>query len=396
MKVALNILGEDPGQPTGALQYYQHLAAALAELAPQDTFYLLLSKRLADHFLWADPNLQPVIFPYSNEARVGRVLTEHLVVPRTLSRLGVDVLNSGNVAPAFVPCALVATVKTMHAFVTPGSLTWSTRAYRRVLGGRSVRRAEVVIANSRSNAEDIVRFFRIPNEKVRIVSEAVDHGRFKPSSDPPGNLHALRGWGIRRPFVLFVSSLWRYKNAETLIAAFGRVAQRIPTHDLVVVGYPRDKAYTESLHRLVDESGLQDRVKFVGGVPHPETARLYQCASVFVYPSLYETFGLTILEAMACGCPVVTSDSSSMPEVAGGAAVLFPPKDAERLADALVGILRDPERRQALTDAGLRRAADFSWRRTAEQTYAAYCDALRLRGERRGGKRGASNRAPDA
>ena len=370
MKVAINILTENPLYPTGALQYYQHLVAELVDLAPNDEFFLFVSEGLRTFFRRESPNLQFIKFPSSNESRSKRILTEHVRFPSVLRKLGIDVFNCGNIAPLVVPCALVATVKTMHAYTNPKSMTWSGRRYRKVLGRRTVNRAEVVLANSQSNKDDIERYFGIESDKIETAFEAVNHDIFKPADEPSGSRPH------QRPYILFVSSLWRYKNAESLIRAFARFRDALPDHDLLFVGHPRDQGYTHGLQREVISLSLQERIRFCGGLEHRETAVLYQHADVFVYPSLYETFGLTILEAMACGCPVVTSNVSSMPEIAGGAAELVSPTDVEGLANAIVRVVTDSGLAKAMRKRGLSRAADFTWRRTAETTYAAYEKAL--------------------
>ena len=140
---------------------------------------------------------------------------------------------------------------------------------------------------------------------------------------------------MTKPFVLFVSSLWRYKNAAGLIRAFAAAKAELGDRQLVLVGPDRDREYVAELRALADELGIADDVVWVGGVPLAETVPFYRCADVFVYPSFNETFGLPILEAMACGCPVVTSNTTAMPETAGGAALLADPADPESIADAL-------------------------------------------------------------
>ena len=135
---------------------------------------------------------------------------------------------------------------------------------------------------------------------------------------------------MTKPFVLFVSSLWPYKNCDGLLRACAHARADFGDRQLAIVGPDRDEKYGAALHALVAELGIARDVVFVGGVPLEETVRFYRAADVFVYPSFNETFGLPILEAMACGCPVVTSDTSAMPETAGGAAVLCDPGDRRR------------------------------------------------------------------
>ena len=162
----------------------------------------------------------------------------------------------------------------------------------------------------------------------------------------------MASYGVTKPFVLFVSSLWPYKNCDGLLRAWALARGDLGDRQLAIVGPGRDEKYVARLHALAAELGISADVVFVGGVPLEETVRFYQAADVFVYPSLNETFGLPILEAMACGCPVVTSDTSAMPETAGGAAVLSDPTDPASIARAIVEAAGPG--RDRLRDAGLR------------------------------------------
>jgi glycosyltransferase involved in cell wall biosynthesis len=177
-----------------------------------------------------------------------------------------------------------------------------------------------------------------------------------------------------------VSSLFPYTNCDGLLRAWARGRSRLGGRQLAIVGPAREQPYFQVLTRLVSELHLEDDVVFVGGVPLETTALFYQGADVLVYPSRNETFGLPILEAMACGCPVVTSDVSAMPETAGGAAVLAPPDDPDAIADAIVAALAGTPR---LRELGLRRAAQFTWGATAAATLDVYREAAERRRMRR-------------
>ena len=181
--------------------------------------------------------------------------------------------------------------------------------------------------------------------------------------------------------MLFVSSLWPYKNCAGLLRAWALARHDLGDRSLAIVGPGRDKQHVAELQGLAEELGITQDVIFVGGVPLEETVRFYQAADAFVYPSLNETFGLPILEAMAAGCPVVTSDVSAMPETAGGAAVLSDPKDPASIARAIaeaVGPSRD-----RLRDAGLQRASQFTWAATAAATLDVYREAAERRRHRK-------------
>jgi glycosyltransferase involved in cell wall biosynthesis len=269
----------------------------------------------------------------------------------------------------------------MHAFTAPDSVKPLTRAYRRLGYPRSVQVAEAIIINSESLRSEIEHHLKVDPRKLKLIHEAVDHDLFKPG-DTAAARARVASYGVTKPFVLFVSSMWPYKNCDGLLRAWAKARGELGDRQLAVVGPVRDEKYGALLHSLTAELGIAEDVVFVGGVPLEETVRFDQAADVFVYPSFNETFGLPILEAMACGCPVVTSDTSAMPETAGGAAVLSDPGDPASIARAILQAV-GPER-DRLREAGLRRAGQFTWGATAASTLDVYREvAERRRGTRK-------------
>jgi glycosyltransferase involved in cell wall biosynthesis len=244
---------------------------------------------------------------------------------------------------------------------------------------RSARVADAIIINSESLRSEIQRYLKVDETKLRLIYEAVDHDLFKPG-DAGAARAAVAAHGVTKPFVLFVSSLWQYKNCDGLLRAWAVARRELGDRQLVIVGAGRDEKYLASLRALAAELGIAGDVVFVGGIPLEQTVNFYRAADLFVYPSLNETFGLPILEAMASGCPVVTSDVSAMPETAGGAAVLADPKDPASIARAIVEAA-SPDR-DRLRDLGLRRAAQFTWGATAAATLDVYREAAELQQHR--------------
>jgi len=343
--------------------------------APDDEIHLVVSPSLRPHFEFSAPNLRFLMLPASNERTLARLAGEHLLLAPKLRSAGIDVLNTGNVAPLWSPCRLVATIKTMHAFTSPGTLPLAKRLYRRIVGGRTARNAALIISNSESNKADIIRYFGVAAAKIRIIHEALDHNVFNPAEDPDERDDLLARLDIRQPFVLFVSSLWRYKNAEVLIRATHAWREQLPDLQTAIVGYHPDSGYVNELKSLVAQLNIADRVRFTGGAGQSDIAHLYRAAECLVYPSEDETFGLPLPEAMACRCPVVASTAGSLPEIAGGAARLFEPHDDEALAAHVIGLSEDPDARADMVARGVERAAQFNWRRTAKETLAVYREA---------------------
>ncbi len=284
-------------------------------------------------------------------------------------------------APVVNPSwSLVIHIKTLHAYTTPEALSRAARIYRQVSYPRSARKAQAIIINSRSLQAEIERYLDVDPRKLRLIYEAVDHELFQPG-DAEEARAIVASHGVTRPFALFVSALWPYKNCEGLFRGWARARSRLGNRQLAIVGGTRDERYEQSLRSLAAELGIADDVVFVGRLHLEQTVDFYRAADLFVYPSLNETFGLPILEAMACGCPVATSNISAMPETANGAAVLFDPADPASIAQGIIDGIASGDR---LRDAGLRRAAEFNWGNTAAATLDVYREARDLRRAARG------------
>jgi len=370
MRVGINLLTEDTRIPTGAHWFWTRIIPEMARrLEPGEELHLLVSPTSRRAHQDYGPNVHYITYPWSNERRTLRTLSEHLYSPLRLPIRRIDVLNTLTAPIANPTWALVLHMKTMHAYTDPEALGLAPRAYRRMNYPRSARVADAIIINSESLRSEIERYLDVDPRKLKLIYEAVDHDLFKPA-DAELAKRKLEKFGVTKPFVLFVSSLWRYKNCDGLLRAWVTARHELEGRQLVIVGHGRDETYAAELRSLAAELGIAEDVVFVGGVPLEETAHFYQAAEVLVYPSFNETFGLPILEAMACGCPVVTSNVSAMPEIAGGAALLCDPTDPASIARAMVDAAGPHWDR--LRHLGLQRANQFTWGSTAAATLDVY------------------------
>jgi glycosyltransferase involved in cell wall biosynthesis len=382
MRVAINLLSEDPAHPSGAHWFWTRVIPEMGRrLAPGEELCLVVSPKSRLMHQDYGPGIRYITFPWSNERRKLRTLSEHLYSPVRLPLSHIDVLNTGIAPLVNVSWSVVTHIKTMHAFTAPDSVAPLTLAYRRLGYPRTMQVAEAIIINSESLRAEIKQHLEVDDRKLRLIYEAVDHELFRPGDAAQARAR-VAAHGVIKPFVLFVSSMWPYKNTDGLLRAFAQVQAELGDRQLAIVGPIRDEKYGDSLHALTAELGLTDRVVWVGGVPLEETVEFYRAADVLVYPSFNETFGLPILEAMASGCPVVTSDTSAMPETAGGAAVLANPADPASIARAMLEALEGQDR---LRDAGLRRAGQFTWGATAASTLDVYREAAEGRRHRQKG-----------
>lgn len=380
MRVAINLLTDNPDSPSGAHWFWTRVIAEMAKrLEDGEELHLLVSPKSRPHHQGYGPKVSYITYPWSNERRTLRTLSEHLYSPLRLPASRIDVLNT-LIAPAInVSWSLVIHMKTLHAYTTPGAISLLPRLYRRLNYPRTARAADAIIINSLSLRSEIQRHLDVDSSKLKLIYEAVDHDLFQPG-DASLARSEVAAYGVTKPFVLFVSSLWPYKNGDGLLRAWALVRDELKGRQLAIVGPGADEKYAARLRALAAELGIADDVVFVGGVRLEETVRFYQAADAFVYPSLNETFGLPILEAMACACPVVTSDVSAMPETAGGAAVLCDPQDPASIARAIAEATGPG--RDRLRDQGLRRAAQFTWGATAAATLDVYREAAERRKSR--------------
>ncbi len=303
-----------------------------------------------------------------------RVAWEQLAQPWALRRAGVHLLH----ATAFVSpwLALVPAVITVHdlSFLRfPERFRPANRLYLSTLTRLSCRRARRVIAVSRATADETVRLLSVPPERVDVVPHGVDHARFRPI--PPNQVAAFRQErGLPERFVLFLGTLEPRKNLKRLIEAFAHTGMARQGIKLVIAG--GKGWYYHEIFERVAELDLEDAVYFSGFVPDAELPLWYNAATVFVYPSSYEGFGMPLLEAMACGTAVIGSDASCMPEVVGDAGLLVPPHDVVGLADSLGRLMADANLRADLGQRGRARAATYTWEATAAATVASYRRAL--------------------
>jgi glycosyltransferase involved in cell wall biosynthesis len=273
--------------------------------------------------------------------------------------------------PMACACPAVVTVHDLSFYRYPQAFRRFNRAYLGWITRVSVRKAARVIAVSESTRQDVIAFCGVPGERVVVVPNGVT-GEFCPA-DARAVAEFRRRKGLPERFILFLGTLEPRKNIERLLEAYarmvaGRAAREAPT--LVIAG-ARGWFY-DTIFARAGRLGLADRVIFPGFVPAEELPWWYRAAELFVYPSLFEGFGLPVLEAMACATPSITSSVSSLPEVAGDAAVLVAPEDTAALAAAMARVLDDPALAARMRAAGLRQAARFPWTRTARETVAVY------------------------
>lgn len=301
-----------------------------------------------------------------------RIVWEQLIQPLVLRRAGIDLLHAlAFVAPLAAPCPFVVTVYDLSFLRYPEAFRPFNRWYLRTFTRHSVKRARAVIAISESTRQDVIKLLGAPPERVHTIYCGVDE-YFHPL--PAAEVTAFRAaQGLPDQFVLFLGTLEPRKNVDGLIRAYAQWRTQEPHAPLLIIAGGKGWYYRH-IFSLVESLNLTTSVRFADYVPQSELPLWYNAASFFVYPSHFEGFGLPVLEAMACGVPVITSTTSALPEVAGadGTAVLVNPADVTALAQAMQQMMTDPDWRTGIAERGLTRAASFRWEKTARETVEVY------------------------
>jgi glycosyltransferase involved in cell wall biosynthesis len=368
-----------PGQTAGGGQYAYQLTRALAAIDPVNAYLLYPVFYYIVH-----PDFRRADLPTAANMRVAqRWLPPDLV--RFLWRqdrsdrfkellLGnVDIVHSTTFcAPRFHRRRrrLVVTIYDL-SFVSHPESHMSANVEHCLRGTKlAIDRADALIAISESTRRELIETMGAPPARIVVTPLAADPGLGR-VSDPGRLAAARRRYELPERFVLFLGAMEPRKNLLRLIEAFAVLKPALRRETVLVVAGAQGWL-NDSVRDRADRLGLAESVRFAGYVAAEDLAALYSLATVFAYPSLWEGFGLPVLEAMACGTPVLTSDVSSLPEVAGDAALLVPPTDVEAIADGLTRLLGDAALRSDLAARGLRRVAAFSWERCARETLAVY------------------------
>lgn len=313
-------------------------------------------------------------FRYSRwptERRVVRILWEQLAWPLLARQDGVDLLHSmAFVTPLLAARPAVVTIYDLSFMHYPQSFPRLQQQYLAAQTGRSCRYARRVITISEASRQDVTRFFGVPSQNIDVITPGVDDCfRVLPRAE----VEAFRRRHDLPPeVVLHVGTLQPRKNIPLLLDAFARLAH--PQACLVLAG-GKGWLYDE-IYARVQELGLEEQVRFTGYVSDEELPYWYNAAAVLVFPSVHEGFGLPVVEAMACGTPVIAADSTSIPEAGGHAALYFAPHDVERLTGHLADVLGDPSLAARMSAAGLEQARGFSWKEAGRKTADVYRRAL--------------------
>jgi glycosyltransferase involved in cell wall biosynthesis len=370
--VGLNLIFLVPGETGGMEVAARELIPELIAAAPQTRFTAFINREAArSDGPWGEL-LPAVTVPVNATSRAQWVAAEQTLLPAMAARAGVELLHSlGSTAPLSGPFRRVVTIHDVIYAHFPEAHPGIRNKGMRLLVPAAARRSRRVIADSLATSDDLVGLLGIPREKIDVVPLGIGSVR---RAAPLGESETRSRFDLgSREVLLTLSAKRPHKNLAVLISALAAIPdEHRPL--LVMPGYPT--WHEQELRERATAAGVMDDVRMPGWISEPEVEGLWALSRAFVFPSLYEGFGLPVLEAMARGVPVACSNTSSLPEVAGDAALLFDPHDQAEIAVVLRRLLEEPDQARRLAARGIERAREFTWARSAELTLASYERAL--------------------
>ncbi len=375
MKIGINALFfQYPA--TGSGQYMTHLLAALAEIDHDNDYVLLGPQPLEQSTTPAFPyQVKPVPGFANNRENFEKLLWEQLTGPAAAREAGVDLFHVPYFAPPLLP--RTPTIVTIHD-VIPLRLPLyqagtKVKAYMRLVS-QAAHNATMIITISQHARQDIIDALKIPSERIRVIYQAAG-AEYRPVTDPATLAAARARYGLGERYIFYLGGLDQRKNVPQLVRAFAHLYSKIgdPKLQLLVAGNPdlQSGPLFPDPRPVAAGLGMTGQIIY-RFIEEEDKPALYSGASLFVFPSLYEGFGLTPLEAMSCGTPVVCSNRTSLPEVVGEAAISIDPDDLDAMVDAMQLVLTQNELRTDLRSRSLQQAAQFSWHKTARETLAVY------------------------
>jgi glycosyltransferase involved in cell wall biosynthesis len=366
LRIGVNALYLIPGGVGGTEIYLRSLLQALGEIDSHNEYFIFVNAETRSGLGVARPNFQTIPMSVQAVFRPGRLLWEQTALPLAARRLRLHVLfNAGFTAPVLAPCPNVTVFHDLQHKRHPEFFRWFDLPFWQAFLYGAAKRSRLLIAVSEETRADLIRYYNIPDARIRVAPHGVDPMFFEIAAERRGS--------TPEPYFLTVSTVHPHKNLDRLVRAFGRARQQIPGHRLTLAGMRGFHA--EVVEQEIQRLGLQDAVQLTGWIPRDSLYKLFRRADACVFPSLFEGFGMPVLEALASGIPTACSGIEPIRSLAGEAAIHFDPQDEEAIRGALLRLIQDRELRQALAEQGPERARQFSWRRSAEATLAALREA---------------------
>ncbi|MFB3897365.1 MAG: glycosyltransferase family 4 protein [bacterium] len=374
MRIGINTLFLVPGQVGGTETYLRGLIDGLSKIDNHNEYILFTNRENHDSIKVTASNFSKVQCKFYARNRLYRVFWEQTLFPRLIKKKQIDILHSpGYVSPIKVECKTVVTIPDMQYWYYPQNFPKLRLWYWQYFIPRSAQKADAIITLSDNSKTDIVELLLIPEKKLTVTCPASKYHK----SDLYPEIKVtqiLRKYNIHSSFILSVGSLLPHKNLDQLIMGYAQLANIIK-EQLIIVGLKR-QSYAILQEKIKQTNIESNRVMFLGYIPDEDLIALYQKARVFVLPSLFEGFGIPVLEAMMFGCPVVASNRTSIPEVLGDAGLLFDPENLQDMVDSIWKMLSNTEFRDKSIQKGYDRIRLFSWEQMARKTLIVYQDLI--------------------
>ncbi len=367
MRIGINCLGKTSSD-TGGRTYLVNEIRNLAKVDAQSRYYLFISAKKEDIFGTLPPNFHKIFLPFSGSS-ILRAVVEQLILPFYIKKLDIGIFYApSNFNTVFSRCKSIVAIRSLLFYHSPYSIPLPQRIYRSIFVPLSIKRASRVVTVSRWMKDEICQRYGIPLHRVQVIYHGVDTSLFRVKQ----NVDFLTRYGVQKPYLLTVGVLWEYKNVDKVIEAFGILEKEYKVkHRLVIVGRDYD-GNRSKYEKLAQRQGIQNEIIFTGPVPPDSLRYFYSAADVFVFPSRIESFGLPLLEAMACQVPVVASNRSAIPEIVGDAGVVVDPDDAATMAKTIYELIHNSSLREDLVRRGKRRTKQFDWLGVAEKLHEAF------------------------
>ena len=378
MRIGLSLIDFNPGRMGGVESYFWNLLDSLQRIDTENEYVLLCDERSLGHFTLRNPNFSQCLirsrrpFFYRWARSLMRRTLGVDIMKYSIGALNLDLVHHpfSMMSPKQSLCPVVLTVHDVQHEFYPEFFGPKMYQKRRAGSIGSLAAARAVIADSEFTKESLLEHYGVRPEKVTVVHLGTD-ARFRPIEDGSQLAAVREKYGLERPFIYFPAASWPHKNHAGMLQALRLLVER-PGFDgeLVMTGIA-EKAQG-NIERLIGELGLGARVRILGYLESAELPVLYSLARMLVFPSFFEGFGLPLVEAMACGCPVACSNTTSLPEVAGDAALLFDPKKPEEIAETVWSLWSDAGMRRRLREKALQRGSSFNWDTAARSTLEVY------------------------
>ncbi len=340
---------------------------------------LLVKNHSKDDRLWPDPasfNTIRTTIDYRN--RFLRDIWENSILSHTLNKNSIDVFHSINFHLPYLrkrhrnKIKTIVTIHDLVVFKLSEIYPRSYSTYWKFIIAQSVARADQIIAISESTKADLIDLLHVDEEKIRVIYHGVNHHMFQKHSTEHQEEKLLQKYNLKAPYILTLGLSDERKNGLRIIDGFHQLLQNVSDKSIKLAIGGQTRKSNQAILNRIKAYRLEEHIVLTGYIDPKDLPVIYRNALLFLYPSLYEGFGLPIIEAMACGTPVITSNISSMPEISGKAAILVNPYNTEELQHAMDRLIHDTQLAQTLIKLGLQQSCSFSWCRCAEQTLAVY------------------------